>query len=269
MMGYLCNSRDMLNIMKTFDDFQTGFVELETGVRLHYVDTGGDDKVPLIAVHGMLGTPKKDLQSVIEWLAQDYRVIAPTMRGYGQSSPELRTFSMDFYQQDAQDLLTFMDVLGIKKAHLLGYSDGGEIVLIVGGTQPEHVLSVASIGAVGYFGTGMRPSVQNMFPGHWITQEERQLHGITNVDAFVLGWINAVRHIIDSGGDLSLSLIPNLTAPLLVMLGETDRLNPSEYGQRLVDSAPNGQLATFKCGHGIHQESFEEFKAVYGRFLRQ
>ena len=253
--------------MSQIDNFPTDFADINTGVRLHYVDTGGDG-LPVIAVHGMLGTAKLHFTNVIEWLAPSYRVIGPTMRGYGKSSPQTRTFSIDFYQQDARDLIAFMDALNIEKAHLLGYSDGGEIVLLVAGMQPERVASVATIGAVGYFGEGMRPSVQNMFPATWITEDDVKNHNITNKDAFVLGWIKAVRVLIDSGGDLSLTLAKNITAPLLVMLGEQDCLNPIAYGQKLADNAQNGRVVAFKTGHPIHDEDWDGFKRVYGDFLK-
>jgi pimeloyl-ACP methyl ester carboxylesterase len=75
-------------------------------------------------------------------------------------------------------------------------------------------------------------------------------------------------HMIDRGGDVSLSLASNMTCPLLLILGETDTLNPQEYGQRLVDAAPDATLKMFPCGHGVHQELFEDFQKLVGAFLR-
>jgi pimeloyl-ACP methyl ester carboxylesterase len=72
---------------------------------------------------------------------------------------------------------------------------------------------------------------------------------------------------VDSGGDLSLSLAPKITAPLLLMLGTQDTLNPEAYGQRFVDAAPNGRLVMFECGHPIHRQQEEQFKRVVGAFL--
>jgi valacyclovir hydrolase len=248
------------------------FVDLATGAKLHYVDTGGSDSArdgAFIAIHGMLGTAERHMGRVIDWLCPRYRVLGPTLRGYGQSGPKPRTFPYDFYQQDAADVLAFMDALEIDRAHLLGYSDGGEVALLAAGYAPERFRSVMTIGAVGYFGPAMRPTSQALFPGSWITTEERALHGIDNADAFALGWVRAALRIIDSGGDLSLSLAEKISAPLLMMLGETDRLNPAAYAQKLVERAPNARLRMFACGHAIHDEAWDEFRRVVDDFLRE
>jgi len=246
------------------------FADLPTGARLHYIDTAPDDadKPVALLVHGMLGTAELHFPRVIDWLKPDYRVVGPTLRGYGQSEPKPRQFPRDFYQQDTRDVLALMDALEIDKAHILGYSDGGEIALLAGGMAADRWHSITAWGAVGYYGPAMRPVAQRMFPGSWITQEERDRHGIDNVDAFVLGWIKTAHAIIDKGGDLSLSLAPQISAPLLLMLGEGDTLNPAEYGQRLVDAAQHARLETFKCGHAVHDEAWDEFQRVVGAFLR-
>ena len=116
------------------------YLDIATGARLEYVDTdpAGSDRPVLIAIHGMLGTARTHLGHVIDWLAPDYRVLGPSMRGYGQSRPKPRDFPPDFYRRDTLDLLAFMDALGIERAHVMGYSDGGEIALMAGGMAPER-----------------------------------------------------------------------------------------------------------------------------------
>ncbi|MFN8376858.1 MAG: alpha/beta hydrolase [Anaerolineae bacterium] len=242
------------------------FADLATNARLYYDDLGKGDAV--IAVHGRLGTGRGDLGTVMDWLSADYRVLAPTLRGYGQSEPKPRRFPPDFYYVDASDVLAFMDALHITKAHLMGYSDGGEVALIAAGKQPARFKSVCVWGAVGYFGEGMRPYVQRSYPPTWISAEDRELHGIANPDAFALEWISAMKHMIDRGGDVSLSLAPNISCPLLLMLGDQDKLNPEEYGRKFVKQTPHGHLQMFKCGHGVHEERWQEFQRVVGRFLK-
>lgn len=245
------------------------FADLPTGAQLHYDDTGAlSPTPPVILVHGLLGTAELHFPQVTAWLAERYRVLGVTLRGYGRSTPKPRDFPTDFYHRDARDVLAFMDALGIAKAHILGYSDGGEVALIAAGTAPERFASVMTIGAVGYFGPAMRPVVQRMYPGDWITDEEIQIHSIPDRKAFVLGWITAAKAMIDAGGDVSLSLAPKISAPLLLMLGDQDTLNPQEYGQRFVDATPHGQLRMFACGHPIHDQAWDEFRQVVGDFLR-
>lgn len=241
------------------------YAELSTGVRLFYEDEGEGE--PVILIHGWLGTARADLQVVLDWLSADYRVIGPTMRGYGQSRPPQRDYPIDHYQRDARDILALMDALNIPIAHIMGYSDGGEVALLAAGFAPERFKSVAVWGAIGYYGPEMRPLIQRTYPPDYLSAEEIERNGITNPDAFVLGWARAAIHIVDSGGDLSLSLAPKIACPLILMLGDQDRLNPAVYGQKFVDNTPNGQMIMFQCGHPIHNQQTEQFKRVVGAFL--
>lgn len=243
------------------------FSEIATGARLYYDDMGQGE--PLIAVHGLLGTAQNDLGDVVEWLSKSYHVYGPSLRGYGQSTPKPRDFPLDFYHRDAKDVLAFMDALGIQSAHILGYSDGGETALVAAGLQPQRFKSVAVIGAVGYFTDAIRPVVQSKFPATWMTEADKQLHSIPNADAFILQWINAMKYMIDSGGDISVTLARNITCPLLIMLGEKDTLNPAAFARKLLEGVPNGRLEMFPCGHGVHQELWGDFQRVYGAFLNE
>lgn len=241
------------------------FAEIATGARLHYEDEGAGGGV--IALHGRFGTGRVDLGGVIDWLSESYRVLAPSLRGYGESTPKPRDYPLDFYHRDARDVIAFMDALGIERAHLLGYSDGGETALVAAGLAPDRFTSVAVWGAIGYMGAAIRPVVQANYPAAWMDAETKALHGIDNPDPIVLQWVRSLVHIIDSGGDVSLSLAPKMTMPVLLMLGEQDRLNPQAMGQRFVDATPDGRLEMFATGHGIHEQNWDGFKRVVGEFL--
>lgn len=245
------------------------FVNVSDDIRLHYEDEG--DGTPVLLVHGWLETPRADLWPLVTWLAESYRVIAPTRRGYGESRPPQRDYPDDFYHRDAADMLALLDELNIEKAHILGFSDGGETVLIMAGLQPERFHSVTAWGAVGYFGAEMRPHAQRSAPATFLINDPELMarHGITDPKAHVAGWIRAVVRMIDRGGDVSLSLAPHITCPLQILLGDKDSLNPQSYGQRFVDSTPNGRLMMFKdTDHGIHTERPEAFRKTVGEFLK-
>jgi len=245
-------------------------VHISTGAELEYEDVNPQATgAPVIALHGMLGTGRLHLGHVIDWLAEKgYRVLAPTLRGYGKSSPKPRDFPLRFYERDTADVLAFMDALDLQRAHVIGYSDGGEIALICAGLQPDRFISAASWGAVGYFGPEMRPIVQRMIPGSaWITDEEVDLHQIADKDDFARQWVRATIHMIDSGGDVSVSLAPSITCPVLIMLGKTDRLNPPEYAQRFLNNVRNGKMLLFECGHPVHDEQTTAFRAALSAHL--
>lgn len=244
--------------------------ELPIGAALHYEDLGpATVQIPVILIHGMMGTARMHLGHVMDWLpAQGFRVIGLTLRGYGESGPKPRDFPDRFYQRDAQDLIAFMDALKIQRAHLIGYSDGGEVALIAAGQAPERVASCIAIGAVGYFTPELRSAFLRLYPGDWITDEEKRIHGFDDAARFTGEWLRAMTRMIDAGGDVSLSLAPGITCPLVIMLGEKDKLNPRRNGERFVAATPNGRLAMFPCGHAVHDQERDAFYQMTLAHLR-
>ena len=217
-------------------------------------------QIPVILIHGMMGTARIHLGHVMDWLpAQGFRAIGLTLRGYGESLPKPRDFPDRFYQRDADDLIAFMDAQMIERAHLIGYSDGGEVALIAAGRAPDRIASCIAIGAVGYFTADLRSVFQRMYPGDWITDEDKRIHGFCDAARFTGEWLRAMTRMIDAGGDVSLSLAPGIICPLIIMLGEGDKLNPQRNGERFVAAAPNAKLAMFPCGHAVHDQQRDAF----------
>lgn len=244
---------------------------LSTGAALHYEDLGNPHGMPLIALHGLMGTGRYDLGEVLDWLAADgrYRVIAPSLRGYGASTPKPRDFPHRFYERDAADLLALIAALDLPRAYLLGYSDGGEVALIAAAQQPEHFRKVVVWGAVGHFTPALLPAVQRLYPPTWVTPEQLALHGLERPEPIILGWIRAMKQMIETGGDVSLSTAHRITVPLLMLLGAADLLNPIALGQTYIARTPHGQLQTFPCGHAIHRDLPAAFQAAVSTFLSQ
>jgi valacyclovir hydrolase len=246
------------------------FAETSTGATLHYEhlnpQRGG---IPIVALHGLLGTGRTDLGQVLDWLATEgYEVYAPSLRGYGQSMPKPRDFPFRFYDRDAADVLAFLEALQIEKAHLLGYSDGGETALICIGKQPERFATAAVIGAGGCIGAEVRPRVMGYRPGsQWITPAEIELHQIADADKFAAQWVRAMLLLIDSCGDIALSLAPKITAPLLMMLGEHDALNPRIFADKFLEQVADGRVVMFDAGHPVHDEQPAQFRKIYRAHL--
>jgi valacyclovir hydrolase len=262
------------------------FADLTTGARLYYDEAGDLDAAPYLVLHGLMGTGRAHLSPLIDWLSQtndappdkpDYvvppapfapfHVIAPTLRGFGHSEPKPRDFPPNFYLRDARDILAFMDAHSIERAHIFGYSDGGETALAAAGIAPERFLSIVTVGAVGYFGEDLRSVIQGMYPGTWISDEERARNQIADPDAFALAWMHGFKAMIDAGGDVTLKNAHRITGPLLILLGRQDALNPESHGQRFATLAKNGRVAMFETGHAIHDEAWDAFRGVVGDFL--
>jgi pimeloyl-ACP methyl ester carboxylesterase len=78
-----------------------------------------------------------------------FRLIAPDMRGFGDSSYNARFSSL---AELAEDIKLFAGALGITKAHVAGWSTGGGIALELAVKYPSFVSSIFLIEGVGYKG---------------------------------------------------------------------------------------------------------------------
>ena len=89
----------------------------------------------LILLHGNGGSCGY-FQGQLDAFSKRYHVYAPDTRGHGKTPRGEMPFTIS---QFAEDLLCFMDGHDIEKAHLLGFSDGGNIALIFALRYPDRV----------------------------------------------------------------------------------------------------------------------------------
>lgn len=102
-------------------------------IDLHYVEAGVG--VPLLLIHG-LGGSHHDWEHQIAAFAQHFRVIAPDLRGFGESPVGRRLISIPRLARDVHALL---DALGIERCLLVGHSMGGAIAQQLTLDQPRRV----------------------------------------------------------------------------------------------------------------------------------
>lgn len=246
-------------------------LDLPTGARLDYDDryTGSADEPPvLLLIHGWLGSAQADFADLLPWLSTRFRVIGPTRRGYGESGPKPRDYPVDFLRRDARDLIALLDALNVGRFHILGWSDGGETGLCAAGLAGDRARSCAVWGATGYYAPTMHDATAKTYPPTWMDAETKRRNHLSDADAdqLVLRWVQSVRQITDEGGDAALSLAPQITAPVLMMLGKQDRLNPASSAEHFLSHVADGGLVMFECGHNIHWDETDKFKRVLTAF---
>lgn len=115
-------------------------------LKLQYVDWGNHSKPPLLLIHG-----GRDHARNWDWVAQalrhDYHILAPDLRGHGDSQWAIGgSYSMVDYTLDVAQLL---DAVGLFPITIIGHSLGGAITLQYAGTYPERVKKVVAIEGLG------------------------------------------------------------------------------------------------------------------------
>jgi pimeloyl-ACP methyl ester carboxylesterase len=122
-------------------------------LRVHYLESGPTDGVPVVLIHGNLATGRF-MEGIMDALPDGYRGIAPDMRGFGdtEAKPIDATRGLRDWADDARSLV---EALGIDQpVHLVGWSTGGAAIAHYAIDHPEEVRSLTFIDPVSPFGFG-------------------------------------------------------------------------------------------------------------------
>lgn len=122
-------------------------------IQNYYVEQGQGET--LILLHGN-GEDGSYFVHQMKYFSRKYRVIAVDTRGHGKTPRGEAPFTIE---QFADDLYVFMCEHEIEKAHILGFSDGGNIAMVFAMKYPERVERLILNGA-NLNGRGVKPSVQ-------------------------------------------------------------------------------------------------------------
>ncbi|HEX4409059.1 MAG TPA: alpha/beta hydrolase [Xanthobacteraceae bacterium] len=112
------------------------------GVRIHYLKAGSGPVIVLL--HGWAETSSTWLD-IIPKLAQNYTVIAPDLRGYGDSSHVMDNFDQRDVGADIQELLALE---GIKQYVVVGHDLGAHIAFYMATKYPESVQKLVLLDSV-------------------------------------------------------------------------------------------------------------------------
>ena len=163
--------------MADTDDFgPTSHSFVSQRLRLHYVDWGNTSAPPLLLQHG-----GRDHSRSWDWVARelrrDWHVIAPDLRGHGDSalSPD-GAYSMAAYVYDMAQLIHQQ---GLAPVTLVAHSLGAMISLRYTGIYPETVRKLAVIEGTGVVTPAQREAMRQPTAARWrrFVTERRELSG--------------------------------------------------------------------------------------------
>lgn len=123
------------------DQTFTHHTSRQAGVDLHYVTGGGGPAVVLL--HGWPQTWLK-WRWVMPLLAQKYTVIAPDLRGMGDSSKPEDGYDLATLAGDVRSLLRS---LGVERARVVGHDLGGPVAYALAALHPGEVERLALVEA--------------------------------------------------------------------------------------------------------------------------
>lgn len=253
------------------------------GVQIAYDDVGSGRAVVLI--HGF-PLSRRMWRPQFSALQEHFRVIAPDLRGHGESSVPPGPYSMDTM---AEDIAALLDRLSVSKAALVGLSMGGYVSLAFCRRWPERVsaLVLADTKAVPDTPEGKqaRDSMISLVREKGMAAVEeimlpRLLAPATpqakpdvaaEVSAIIRaahpdGAIGALQGMRDRPD--STDVLRSLECPVLCICGEEDALSPPPVAQEMASLARNGRVEVIPgAGHLPNLENPHAFNTALLAFL--
>lgn len=228
-------------------------MEMHDGFEHHYVEQGSG--FPLLLLHGN-GEECGYFEHQIEPFGRHFRVLALDTRGHGRTPRGTAPFTI---RQFADDLLLFLDRMGIEKAHLLGFSDGGNIAMVFALQHPERVERLILNGA-NLDASGVKPRVQLPIEvGYRLASLFARRNAKARRNAEMLG-------LMVNDPNVRPEELAHITCPTLVVAGNRDMIK-ERHTRLIAASIPGAQLAILPGDHFIANRNPKAFNATVLQFL--
>lgn len=239
----------------------------------------------LVLLHGFL-CDSRCWRRQLAGLSNTFEVVAWDAPGAGSSSDPPEEFTITDW---ARCLADFLDVLGIRRAYLLGLSWGGMLAQELYRLHPETALALILADTYAGWKGSLGASVAEQrlakcvrdsslapeeFVPLWVPVQfftEAAPHDLTEemsavvADFHPLGFRLMAKSLAETD---TRDLLPKIEVPTLLLWGGDDRRSPMSVAEQFRDAIPNAELAVLgNAGHVSNMEQPEEFNAHVRRFL--
>ena len=215
----------------------TGRVDVN-GASIHYALYGSGNADAVLLLHGGLGAAE-DFGSQIAALAAAYKVVAIDSRGHGRSTDDDQAYG---YHLMASDVMGVMDSLGIDKAAVVGWSDGGNIGLDMAINNPDRLTKVFALGA-NYQTSGVRPSVFNdALVGVFVGQAAEQYARISPTPDAFEAFSGKVFEMWGSQPAFTEEQLSGIGVPFVIAAGVYEEAIDENHTRRMAELIPGAEL---------------------------
>jgi pimeloyl-ACP methyl ester carboxylesterase len=223
---------------------------------------GSEKEQTVLLLHGGLSNSDAMLDLIGAPLSDTYRVAAFDRRGHGRTADTDEPFH---YATMADETIAFLEQLG-GPAHLIGWSDGGNVGLLVALRRPDLVGRLVMIGS-NYHHEGLLPlPIEGDSPVLEMLLADYSERSPDGADHFgeVVG---KSLTMFATEPDLTVDDLHAVSVPVLVLVGDDDLIVLS-HTCALYESIPGAQLAVVPgASHALPMEQPEEVVRIISRFL--
>ncbi len=222
-------------------------------IKHYYIEKGFGD--PLILLHGN-GDSCDYFKGQMQAFAGRYHVYAMDTRGHGKTPRGDRPFTI---RQFAEDLFCFMDDRQIEKAHLLGFSDGGNIAMVFAMKYPDRVDRLILNGA-NLTPDGVKRSVQIPIEiGYRMSRRFSATSDSARSNAEMLG-------LMVNDPNVKPEELRAIRAKTLVIAGTNDMILEA-HTRLIAEAIPDSQLVFIQGNHFVANKHPEAFNRAVLDFL--
>lgn len=260
------------------------------GIRLHYEDAG--QGWPLVFVHGWAMSGRVWFFQAEEF-ASSHRVITLDLRGHGKSEPSPVPLSMPLLGADLREL---MDSLALKKAIVVGWSMGAQVVLEAFPSMRERVAGVVLVSGTPRFTSAddyphALPPVEARGMGIRLKRDFAGTMGDFFRGMFVEGELDHDRYqrivrevVINAGHPAPTTVLDALRLlqeadqrrclagidlPVLLVHGDRDTICLPSASRFMAGKIPRARLEVMEgAGHAPFMSRSEEFNRILRDFVR-
>ena len=220
-----------------------------------------NDGEAVVLLHGGLSKTSSWDYLMVPPLEDEFHVFAYDRTGHGFTGDQPGSLHFEFQCQEA---IAYLEDIVKEPAHLIGYSDGGIIALMVAIKRPELVKSIVAIGANYHYSAPLKDFLEAR-----VSEEDQAEYNLISPDAphTLLEKTIRMNEIWKTEPDISLSEIASIQCPVLVMAGDDDVI-AHDHTISLYEALPLGQLAIIPgTSHGLVKEKPALLIAVIMQFL--
>ncbi|MEI6498002.1 MAG: alpha/beta hydrolase [Actinomycetota bacterium] len=221
----------------------------------------GDEFVLLL--HGGLSESDAMLDSIGGPLGERWRVAAFDRRGHGRTADTPEPFH---YQSMVDETIAFIEHIG-GPVHIVGWSDGGIVGLLLALRRPDLIKRFVAIGtnyhwnALPDMTNSSSPEMAAMMLAIYA---ERSPDG---PDHFAVVAAKSFQ-MFATEPELTIADLARVSVPVLVMAGD-DELAPLSHTVSFFEALPEAQLAVLPgASHALPIEHPQEVAGLIDRFLR-
>jgi 3-oxoadipate enol-lactonase len=219
---------------------------------------------PVLFVHGATATGRFEWAALANNLASRYRCILPDLRGHGWSTFPGSGMTGD---EICADLRRLIDELELERPHLIGFSYGSEIALMLELSVPGTARSLVQLSP----GTGRpsdyrAPRLDHLYESWPFAL--RNLHEMQHGSDHWRRLVTALHEDSLGRQEFSLEALAAIDCPILLLAGARDEATRRKQGKRFAGANSQARYVEIDgAAHAVHHECPQRVGQLIGDFL--